>query len=220
MIKGIVFDFDGIILDTETPIYQSWQDIYRENGFEFPFDQWSTTIGTADFAFDPYENLVKLTRNAIDSEQIRTKQAQLEYDYIIQKQPMPGVVDYLVSARDMGIQVGIASSSPFAWVDGHLTRLGLRQYFECIVTKEEVSLTKPYPFLYQKAVTKLNLYPYQVIAIEDAPFGVTAAQAAGIFAIAVPNELTKRMNLSHADLIIPSLAEISLANLLEKIGMN
>ncbi len=219
MIKGIVFDFDGTILDTEASTHQAWMEIYREHGVVLPFDLWASTVGTSENYFDPVIYLESKTGNKLDGKSIRDKQAALELEILRSARPLPGVINYLDDARRMGINLGIASSSSFEWVDSNLRIHGLSDYFTCVITREQVVQTKPFPYLYEKAVKALGLFPYQVIAIEDSPMGVTAAQAAGIFTVAVPNSLTSRLNLDHANICINSLADLPLRDLLEQISV-
>lgn len=217
MIKGIIFDFDGTIIDSETPTFDAWAKVYKQYGQVLPQEQWRTIIGTADGKFQPAEYLYNKLQKNVSLDEIRQMAAQTEKELLASIPPLPGVVDYLKSAREMGIKLGISSSGTSDWVRSNLDRLQLSDYFEAITTQEEVQLTKPYPYLFEKTTKKLGLFPYQVIAIEDSPLGVTAAQAAGIFTVAVPNAVTCDMNLSHADMVLASLAEVSLPDLITKI---
>jgi HAD superfamily hydrolase (TIGR01509 family) len=217
MIKGIIFDFDGTIIDTETALFKAWDSVYQEYGQILPVELLRNTIGTADSNFHPAEFLARKIGNGVTSQELAKKEHDLELELINQNPPLPGVVDYLKHAREFGLKIGIASSATHDWVTGHLERLGLSNYFDAITTQEEVTLTKPFPYLFEKTLKKLGLYPYQVIAIEDSPFGITSAQAAGIFAVAIPNDATRPMKLDHADLVLESLADVSLSELINRI---
>lgn len=217
MIKGIIFDFDGTIIDSETPTFDAWANVYKQYGQVLPKEQWRTIIGTADGKFQPLEYLHNKLQKKVDLDEIKDLAVKIEKEMLMSIPPLPGVVDYLKSAREMGIKLGISSSGTSDWVRSNLERLQLKDYFEAITTQEEVQLTKPYPYLFEKTTKKLGLFPYQVIAIEDSPFGVTAAQAAGIFTVAVPNAVTCDMNLNHADMILSSLADVTLPELISRI---
>ncbi len=217
MIKGIIFDFDGLILDTETPIYQAWSDIYRDHNTYLPLDSWLLTVGTAENSLDPLDFLEKRTNLKIDRPALQKKHDDIEQGYILQQPILAGVQNTIHDALNLGLLLGVASSSPRSWVHGHLSRLGLIDFFQTIVTQEDVTQTKPYPYLFQKAVKNLGLFPYQVIAFEDSAMGVTAAKTAGIFTIAIPNSLTKNLMLDHADMVFSSMSEISLSELISKI---
>jgi HAD superfamily hydrolase (TIGR01509 family) len=216
MIRAIVFDFDGLILDTELPEFQSWQTIYQAHECTLPFAVWATCIGTTE-AFDPYAYLEEQLGRAIDREAVQLQQRQ-QCDALIAAQAvLPGVHDYIADARRLDLQLGVASSSSRAWVHGHLTRLELHQHFVCIACRDDVPRTKPDPALYLAALAALGVRPEEAIALEDSPNGILAAKRAGLFCVAVPNVLTRQLPLNHADLQIPSLAALPLSELLRTI---
>ena len=219
MIKGFVFDFDGLILDTETPSYTSWNSIFAEYDETLPLAVWLLSVGTAINTFDPVDYLEKQKKQQLDRPAILARQAEMEKEMILKQPIMPGVELFISEAKKMGYSLGVASSSPRAWVGGHLSRLGLIDQFETIVTQEDVVKTKPFPYLFEKAVKNLNLFPYQVIAFEDSGLGITAAKAAGIFTIAIPNQLTKNIKLDHADLVIESMANLHPHILMDMISL-
>ena len=209
-IRALIFDFDGLILDTETPEVKVWKRIYAEYGFPYPQDLWSQNIGRwpHDSGFDPARHLHELTRGAMEAEAFQARHRK-DSDLLIEREPMAeGVEDYLTDAQRLGLKLGIASSSSRGWVEAHLTRLGLLTRFDCIVTSDLVGLhrTKPNPDLYLKALEVLGITAKQAVAFEDSPHGILAARAAGIFAVAVPNPSTAQLDLSQANLAIRSLA--------------
>jgi HAD superfamily hydrolase (TIGR01509 family) len=217
MIKALVFDFDGLILETEQPLYQSWQELYWANGLELPFEKWALNIGTAEEPFDPFTELESLPNWSLEKNQELSRRLQRELDLIQSQPPRPGVVDYLKDAQRLGLKVALASSSSCDWVTGHLERLGLRQYFDCIQARDDVALTKPDPALYQSAVEILGARPEQAIAFEDSPNGILAAKRAGLHCVAVPSLLTRQLDTGLADLQIGSLAEMTLEELVKEI---
>ena len=216
MIRAIVFDFDGLILDTELPEFQSWQTIYQAHGYTLPLAVWATCIGTTE-AFDPYAYLEEQLGRAVDREAVQLRQRQRCDALIAAQAVLPGVQDYIADAGRLDLQLGVASSSSRAWVHGHLTRLELHQHFVCIACRDDVPRTKPDPALYQAALAALGVRPEEAIALEDSPNGILAAKRAGLFCVAVPNVLTRQLPLDHADLQIPSLAALPLSELLRTI---
>lgn len=217
MIKALVFDFDGLILETETPIFQSWQELYQEYGCELGLDQWIANIGTAEETFDPMANLEQQLGRSLDRANILPRRRQREHE-LVQSQPvLPGVRDYLESARQMGLKVGLASSSPCEWVVGHLERLGLIGYFDVIAASDDVALTKPDPALYRTAVEWLEVAPHEAVAFEDSLNGLVAAKRAGLHCVVVPNALTRQLDLDQADIRLGSLDEMSLADLIASL---
>ncbi len=131
---------------------------------------------------------------------------------------LPGVESWIESARHLGLKLGIASSSTSEWVDDHLIRLGLRDRFDCLRCADHVQRTKPNPELYVSVLSALNVRPQEAIAIEDSPNGIAAAKAAGLFCVAVPNAVTAALDLPGADLLLGSLGEHSLEELIARIS--
>jgi len=216
MIRGLIFDFDGLILETESPVFQSWVELYQEYEAELPFEVWATIIGTSDLElFDPLTMLEEQIGQKLDREAIAPRRSAREIELAHAQPILPGVVEKLETAQKMGLKLGIASSSDSKWVKGHLTRLELLDYFEVIHTSDDVAVTKPDPELYLLALKSLGLKPEEAIVFEDSPNGVTAAQKAGIFAVVIPNPLTRQLPLDHADLRLNSLAEKSLEEIIQ-----
>ena len=217
--KALIFDFDGLILDTELPDYHSWQLVYRSYGFELPFDQWASIVGgTAASDFDPADHLAELLGQSVDREQIWITRRKDYLENLEQQPILPGVEDYLKDAGRLNLQLAVASSSPETWVTGHLTRLGLRDFFKHVVTADDVEKTKPDPALFLLAAERVGVSPAEAIVFEDSRNGILAGKRAGMYVVAVPNPLTAQMDLSDADLQLGSLAELSLEKLLTKIG--
>ena len=216
-IKGLIFDFDGLIIDTETPIYQSWQELYQSYGYELPVQKWSKLIGTAEAIFDPADDLDQLVGRRLDWKAIEPARQKRELDLIYRQPLLPGVAEILLAAKSAGLKVSLASSSTCEWVTGHLTRLGLIQSFDWILARDDVRRTKPDPELFLRALACLGLQPDQAVVFEDSPNGILAARRAGIFAVAVPGNMTRELILDNADLRLDSLADLPLENLLELI---
>jgi len=220
MIQAVVFDFDGLILDTEVPEFQTWQEIYQAHGCELALEVWATGLGTSSDAFDPYAHLEGQAGCRLDREAIQLRRRQRYLQLLGATSALPGVREYIAEAKRLGLLLGVASSSSRKWVVGHLTELGLSSYFDCIKCRDDVPRVKPDPALYQAVVETFALQPHQAIALEDSPNGITAAKRAGLFCVAVPNPLTRQLSLAHADLCISSLADLTLPQLLEHVRRN
>lgn len=217
MIRSIIFDFDGLILETEGPIFQSWQELYQDYGREITIDEWGKIIGTAENTFDPLAALEEQLGQILDRASLVPRRRQRESDLIAIQPVLPGVEDYLKSARRLGLKIGLASSSSCEWVTGHLERLGLLDYFDCIKTADDVQFTKPDPELYQAVLEELGLRPQEAIVFEDSPNGILAAKQAGLICIAVPNALTRQLSTNHADFRLDSLEEMPLDELICRV---
>ena len=215
MIRGIIFDFDGLIVDTEWSVYQSWVELFDAFSAELPLDQWTSIIGTsAHEHFDPFMLLEQHTGPIPNQKELRQKRLDRELELAHAQPILPGVEDYLQKSKAWPLKLGVASSSNRNWVEGNLDRLGLLGYFNVVHTSEDVKRTKPDPALFKLTLQSLGLPSDEVLVLEDSPNGVTAAKAAGIFTVAIPNPLTVELNLDHADLILKSLAQIPLADLI------
>ena len=219
-IAALIFDFDGLILDTETPEYQVWQAIYRENGFELPQDDWAKIIGGAGLSnFDAAEHLSHLSQGQLDSASLRDRFLSESHALIQSQSILPGVMDYIHDAKRLGLKLAIASSSAHSWVDTHAKRLGIFHHFEAVICGDDVApgRTKPYPDLFLLVLDQLKVRKEAAIVFEDSPNGVKAANRAGIFVVAVPNPLTSTLLIEGADLKLGSLNQLSLSRLLDKI---
>jgi HAD superfamily hydrolase (TIGR01509 family) len=215
MIEALIFDFDGLVVDTEMPIFESWKELFDSFGKELSFEKWITTIGSSDAEFDPYVELEQLVGHAIDWEDVDAKRRRREYA-LIERQPIrPGVVQYLQDASRLGLKIGMASSSSCGWVQGHLTRLGIIDYFEIIHGKDDVHRTKPSPELYLNVLEAFELRGEQAIVLEDSLNGVLAAQQASCFTVAVPNDLTRHLAFEPADVVLNSLEDLPLEELIK-----
>lgn len=212
-IRALIFDFDGLILDTEGPEYQSWSEIYQAYGCRLDFARWATCIGTAN-TFDPYAELERQLGKPIDRGQIRTARRARNEELLRAESVRTGIAEYLDAAQEFGIACAVASSSPRSWVAGHLRRLGLLDAFACLRCADDVLEVKPNPALYQAAIAALGVTPFEAVALEDSPNGVLAAKRAGLTCVAIPNATTRQLPLDHADLIVDSLLELPLARLI------
>ena len=216
-IRALVFDFDGLIVDTEGPIFSVWQRIYRERGQELPREQWLTIIGTSTGPFDPLLDLRERTGESLDQKELDALERLYYKEATAMQQLLPGVERYLAEARRLGLKTAIASSSRSNWVMDHLERFGIDEHFDAILCREDVSRTKPDPELYQKALERLSVPAAETIAFEDSANGIRAATAAGIFCVAVPNPLTADLDLTEAGMRLKSLEAISLTALVARI---
>lgn len=220
MIKALIFDFDGLILDTETAEFHVWRDIYREYGQEMSAQTWGQNVGGYGISiFDAVSHLQNLVGYPLDQEGLHLR-FRRESANSIERQPvLPGVVDYLNEAKELDLKLAIASSSQHSWVDVHLRRLGLFEYFSTIICSDEVQRerTKPHPDLFLKVLEIMGVQAKEVIVFEDSPHGVVAAKAAGLFVVAIPNPITAELGVNGADITLSSLAALTLKALLAQV---
>lgn len=213
MIKAVIFDFDGVILDTETPDYETWQDEFHRCGVEFNRSMWSEYIGGGPTLFDIPGHLEELVGRPSDPKRLLARRR----DYLarIKTQPvLPGITEYLRGASKLDMKIGIASSSSRQWVEGHLTERHLIGYFNSIITRDDVAKVKPDPELYLRCAALLNVKPQSCIVIEDSKNGLAAAKTAGMTCIIVPNPMTADMDLKLADLRLNVLSDMPFETML------
>jgi HAD superfamily hydrolase (TIGR01509 family) len=211
-LAAIVFDFDGLIVDTENPGFISWQEIYQEFGATLHIDDWRHATGYVG-GFDPAIHLEQLLGRHLDWSQIIPSREARNWELTIQATVLPGIEALFRGAREYQLRVGVASNSENDWVEGGLRRLGLREYVDAVVSRDMVLNPKPAPDIYLKTVQTLQVEPDQAVALEDSEPGCRAAKNAGLKAVAIPNRFSERQDLSVADLIVKSATELTLDRL-------
>lgn len=211
--RCLVLDFDGTIVDTEGPAFGSWAELWAEHGVVLARDEWQRIIGTDEW-FDPWAELERRLGRPLDPSLQDRRRAR--YARLQDGQLRAGILDWLAEAGRLGVPVGIASSSPLDWVESHLERLGLRSHFACLACRDDVVPAKPDPTSYRLTCQRLGADPSLSVAVEDSPHGVAAAVGAGLFTVAVPHGLTADLDLSAADLVVESLGELRLTDVLAR----
>ena len=217
-IQALIFDFDGLILDTETPEFLTWQSIYRRYGAEMSQEEWLACVGTTQDAFNPLANLQQRTREVIHPERILAELHARSNQQIYQQAVMPGVMDYLEAAKTLKLKLAVATSSTSDWVVSHLRRLDIYHYFESVCSAESVERVKPDPALYLCAVNALGVRPDQAVAFEDSLNGLLSAKRAGLFCVVIPNMVTRKLDFASADLVLGSLSDAPLSELLARLN--
>ncbi len=214
-IRGLLFDFDGLLIDTETPSRLAYEELYREHGHELPLDKWATLVGTIGAEFDPDTHLEQLVGRPLDRDRIARRLRAREHELCDLEDLRPGIEDYLADAERLGLKTAIVSSSTREWIDRHLLRLDRANHWDAIVAADgDVKRAKPQPTLYLEALDALDLPATEAIAFEDSLNGIRAAKRAGIFCVAVPNPITETFALDEANLLLGSLEELPLDELL------
>ena len=214
MIRAVIFDFDGLILDTETPLIDAYAEVHRAHDVAFDRAAFIRRVGHAEYAFDPWHGFSPhADRAALEAERRTHKDALIQ-----QQQVLPGVVPLLDDARRLGLRIGLASNSEHAWVEPHLARLGLLDRFEFLACREDAPSPKPEPDLYRLVLNRFGLRGIEAIAFEDSFTGSLAAKRANLWTVAVPGPSTAHHDLSHADLRVKSLAEVRLENLIARFS--
>jgi len=218
-IDAVVFDFDGLILDTEAPVYSAWCATFESYGSTPPtVAEWGAIIGTDT---DDRELLHLLTTTAtrpVDVDEMHAIRRAHRDELLAAEAVLPGVVAWIDEAAGAGLGIAIASSSPDEWVLTHLDRLGMRSRFVHVMCAGNGRSGKPAPDTYRDACAALGVQPGRALAVEDSAHGITAAKSAGLFCVVVPNPLTASLDLAAADLRLDSLADCSIRDALQQIG--
>ncbi|MGQ0433615.1 MAG: HAD family hydrolase [Microthrixaceae bacterium] len=214
-LDAVVFDFDGLILDTEWAIYESAVAAFAAHGHDLPIEAWATIIGT-NGDDGTWWGIVCEAAGVQGFDQALFDVAYEAQDRSIRDRlpALPGVVDLLAALTQAGVPLGIASSSSRAWLDRHIGRLELSEHFGTLVGADLVGgVGKPAPDVYLRACADLDADPARSVALEDSAHGATAAKAAGMTVVAVPSRITRFNDFSHADLVVDSLADLTVARL-------
>jgi len=214
MFAAVVFDFDGVLIDSETPGFESHRRVYERCGAALTVEEWCAQIGTYVEGEEEgwYRRLCERTtrlpeRSAYDAELGRL------FEELVPREPMRGIRELLAELDSAGVPLAIASTAPARWVVTTAERIGVRSVFRAIVTGDEVARRKPAPDVYLEAARRLGVDPSRTIAIEDSAPGIASARAAGMPTVAIPHWLTELHDLSGADLRVAHAGELSLARL-------
>lgn len=213
MIKAVIFDFDGLIIDTETPWFQAFSEIYREHGAFLPLETWVQCVGADEKHFNPYDYLEQCINRPIDRDSLRELSKQKYTAFIKGNNLNPGVLNCLKTAKSLGLKVGLASSSARDWVEGYLKDFNLLDYFDYLCTRERVKKIKPDPELYLNVLNHFGINGNEAIAFEDSPNGAKSAKEAGIYCVIVPRGITSNLQFDYYDLKVGSLEDLNLIEL-------
>jgi HAD superfamily hydrolase (TIGR01509 family) len=220
-LAAVVFDFDGVLLDSETPEYESHRRIFERCGVRLTTDEWCDQIGLFTEGHDDrwfHELRARAAeppgRDVYDAEKRRI------FDEVVPNAPMRGVADLLTTLHAAAIPAAIASSSTASWVEPAVARLGITGFFRAIVTGEQVARRKPAPDLYLEAARRLNVDPARTVAVEDSGPGLAAARAAGMKTVVIPHWLTEGHDLNGADMRVAHAGELTVARLEALVGQS
>lgn len=210
-LRALVFDFDGLICDTETSEYETVREVYESFGVDLPLAVWQRRIGT--YSRHWLDELEDVVGPISDRDRLLEDRVIAHHARVYAEPALPGVVELMEAAATADVGIAVASSASSDWVDEHLGRLGLADLVGCVSCRAEGVPAKPAPDVYLAALGRLGVTAAGAVALEDSPNGLAAAHAAGIRCVAVPNPLTADLDLSSADLVVASLAYVTLPDL-------
>jgi putative hydrolase of the HAD superfamily len=213
MINGFIFDFDGLMIDTEMPRYNAWQEKFADLGYTFVLEDYLKIVGSANIEYDPAVDLSQRTNGRLPVDEINSWVETKSQEIILHQPLLPGVKEIILNAYEQGIKLGVASSSIREWVVPLLEQHDIARYFDVVLTREDVKNVKPDPELYLKAMEKLALSPGNTVAFEDSVNGLKSAKSAGMFCVAIPGPITRHMDFHNADKIVDSFNELTISQL-------
>jgi putative hydrolase of the HAD superfamily len=219
---ALVFDFDGLILDTEAAEHASVAEIFAEFGASLPLDKWTSVMGTAQPDGYWLDWLEADLGKPINRDLLWIEQRQRNHYLLDRLRVLPGVHSLLEAAAANNVPCAVASSSTSRWVVPKLDRLGLLDSFTTVVTREDAAAAKPAPDLYLEALRRLDVAAdgsHAAIALEDSRNGSLAAVAAGMTCVVCPTPLTVDLDLSHAHHRVGSLTELDWTSMTSLVSL-
>lgn len=206
--RAILFDFDGVIVDTEWAIYETWHQTFLEHGHSLPLETYNQCIGTDFNTWSPKTHLEELTGQSLDWHQIDDGRQERIEASLAGSPPMPGVAEALATAQSANLLLAVVSSSSHGWVDGWLERISLAHHFHTTVCRGDAERIKPAPDLYLEAARRLQIDPADCLVVEDSVNGLKAALAAGMQTVAIPNRVTACCDFSLAGRVLAHAGEL------------
>lgn len=206
--KAVIFDMDGVLLDSEPVHYEAARQLLAAHGKEFTFDLHEKFVGVTEQYF--WEAIIKHFDLKEDWKELMKKKERLYQQLLGTKAlALPGVIELLQKLQHT--QLAVASSSPREEVEMVLKKIKVHHFFDVIVSGDDVKLSKPNPEIYLLAATKLGITPQECIGIEDALHGVKAVKAAGMKCIGITTSFSqKELKAAGADDVIHNFAQFDL----------
>lgn len=205
--RALIFDFDGLIFDTETAIYEAWREIYTAHGFPLTLETWAQCVGSDFGHYDPMKDLESLLGRTLDWDALTQQRRAYVAKVLEGSDPLPGVRQRVAEAREHGIPCAVASSSTHEWVDNWLKKLGLFDFFSNVTCLEDTGKVKPDPSLFLHAAKQLDVSPQHAVVLEDSLNGLRAAHAAEMRCVIVPCAVTRHLVFPGAWKQLRSLEE-------------
>lgn len=213
MLKALIFDMDGVIIDSEPIHVEVNTKILKEEGITLSDSENCEFIGVRNH--EMWDTLIKRHNIPRTVEQLLEKQKSHQMHRFLREKldPIDGIRELLREAKRMNLKIALATSSPNYFAKFVLKSLGIQVFFDQLVTAGDVSKGKPDPEIYLTAAKMLDVDPKESIAIEDAPLGIKAAQAAGMRCVGFTNPNSGNLDISHADIVVSSIRDINLENI-------
>ncbi|MES2121454.1 MAG: HAD family phosphatase [Chlamydiota bacterium] len=229
VIKAVLFDCDGTLVDSEYTHYLSWQYALQQLGGDLSLEEYYSYVGksSAVIAEQMAEKLTRCSADAILMEKRGYYQALHSSGLPLIVPTVEFLLSLLQEKERLDLKIGVCSAAKKTEVSSHVERLGIGDRLDVVLSGQEdlvgysdpEGVNKPKPYIYQHAMKLLNVSPHECVVIEDSASGVRAGVDAGCFTIAVPNEYTLRHDLSHAHLRVDSFAGISIDQFFQMVSL-
>ncbi|MFV2018130.1 HAD family hydrolase [Micromonospora sp. LOL_023] len=217
-LSAVVFDFDGLLMDTESTLVEGWRAAWEFYGLELELDQGFWPGDGGDCTEHRLDRLASMVGPSFDRLACRNRYDAYRRQMHASMDFCPGIWQWLADARILGLRCAVASSSPLSWVGEHLNRVGAFDWFDVVATGDEVPAPKPDPGVYLLALARLGVPGRRAVAVEDTPHGIGAAATAGMATVAIPNVFVDPARVAAADLVLRSAAESSLTDVLNRLA--
>ena len=214
-VRALIFDFDGLIVDTETAVYEGWRELYASHAQPLTLETWAQCVGSDFGAYDPAAHLEQIIEQKLDWGPLTLRRRQRVREVLEGVDAMPGIRERLAEARELGLPCAVASSSPHEWVDTWLQKLGLWDYFQNVTCLDDVGKVKPDPGLFLRAASQLGVAPSEAVVLEDSLNGLRAAHAAGMRCVIIPCDVTRHLVFEGAWKQLGSLGDVTVRELVE-----
>ncbi|MFW5991980.1 MAG: HAD family hydrolase [Halanaerobiaceae bacterium] len=217
ILRAVIFDMDGVIIDSEPIHYQVNKDMYRELGIEVTDKEYESFIGSSNR--DVWEKLKKkhkleeVVADLIEDQENRN----IHYLKNNDVKPIEGVVPLLDSLKEEKVTIGLASSSTLSYIKAVLEKFSIIAYFDEMVSGANMERGKPYPDIFIEITRRMNINKEEAVVIEDSENGVLAAKRAGLRCIGLINPSSGNQDLSEADLTVDSLKKVNIKMLTDLI---
>lgn len=204
--KAVIFDFDGTIIDTESAWFDIYQEILKEkHGFDLTLEEFVKIVGSTDGAlFDFIDESLEVPLDRTEfHDQVNDRFETIREQLVVRE----GFLETANQLKKRGILMAVASSSDRSWIEGFLNQYGLMEYFQLVISADDVSEVKPNPEIYEVTLKRLGVTADEAIAIEDSYNGSIAAISAGIHTLIIPNDVTRSLSFHEKGQLIESFAD-------------